>query len=96
MKRSTSVLGAVLALALAAQPAWAQTPSENQSTTDSAVAGQVGSIDVAAPVRIASDCGDDGASSNASGGAQDTGDSTGAPGGRAVGERPRARAQRRR
>ena len=39
MKRSTSVLGAVLALALAAQPAWAKTPSESQSTTDSAVAG---------------------------------------------------------
>ena len=55
MIRSASVLGAVLALALASPPAWAGTPSANQTTRHSAVAGQIGSVEVAAPVRVASD-----------------------------------------
>ena len=55
MIRSASVLGAVLALALASPPAWAGTPSANQTTRHSAAAGQIGSVEVAAPVRVASD-----------------------------------------
>jgi len=48
MIRSASVLGAVLALALASPPAWAGTPSANQTTEESAAAGQIGTVEVTA------------------------------------------------
>jgi len=56
MKRSTSVLGAVLALALAAQPAWADTPM--QATTQSTSTCQIGAQSGSVPVRVLSDGGD--------------------------------------
>ena len=55
MHRSTPVLVAVLAAALAAPPAQADAPNTTQRSTGSAVVGQIGPTRVDAPVRIASD-----------------------------------------
>ena len=59
MNRSAIALGAsALVLALSAGPANAL-PAVNQQVNDSALTAQVGSVDVNAPVRVASD-GDNG------------------------------------
>ena len=54
MRRSISALGgALVALTLATGPAWAGTSGE-PSVTHSVAVGQIGSIHVGAPVRVAS------------------------------------------
>ncbi len=76
MTRSAAALGAtMLALALAAGPARAAPAT--QTIEDSAASGQVGSVQVDAPVRVASDGDNSPPSATVSGGDQTTSDSTG-------------------
>src|ERR671914_507197 len=76
MRRSAIALWATLcALALTAGPAAAQ--DARQTAEDSALAGQVGPVQVNAPVRVASD-GNDEQPSASVGGPQTTSDSAGA------------------
>ena len=76
MNRSAIALGAsALVLALSAGPANAL-PAVNQQVNDSALTAQVGSVDVNAPVRVASD-GDNGSPATSGGGTQSTNDSIG-------------------